>query len=65
MEVQHRAEVDVREHVPGDDEERLVELAHSVADRTRRPEGRLLAGVGDAGPKLGPIAEIVLDGMAW
>jgi hypothetical protein len=39
MEIQQRAEVDIREHVPGNDEERLVELAHGVADRARRPQG--------------------------
>ena len=58
-----RAQVDIREHVAGNDQERLVQLLHGVADRTGRPQRRILTGVDDPGAELGTVAEVVLYGV--
>ena len=55
------AEVDVGERVAGDHEERLVELVHRVADRTRGAERRLLGRVPHAHAELRAVAEVVAD----
>ena len=61
--VDDRAEVDVGEHVAGDDEEALVELVHGVAHRAGRAERRLLGGVDHPHAELGAVAEVGADGV--
>ena len=56
-----RAEVDVGEHVAGDDEERLVELVGRVAHRARRAERRVLGGVPHAHAEVRAVTEVRAD----
>ncbi len=63
VEVEHGAQVDVGQHVAGDDQEPLVELVLGVADRSGRPERCRLGGVDHADPELAPVAEVGADGV--
>ena len=54
-------EVDVGQDVAGDDHEGVVELGGGVADRSRRPQRRLLGGVAHLHAELGAVAEVVAD----
>jgi hypothetical protein len=57
----NRAEIDVGEHVAGDHEERLVELGHRVAHRTRGSERCLFGCVTHPDPELGTVTEVGAD----
>jgi hypothetical protein len=59
VEAHDGAEIDVGEHVAGDDEEAVVELVAGVADRPRGPQGRLLGRIDHAHAELGAVAEVV------
>src|SRR4029453_9103379 len=61
MERDQLAQVDVTERVPGDDEERLVELARRVAHGAGSAERRLLDGVADLHPDRLAGAEVAAD----
>jgi hypothetical protein len=54
-------EVDVGQHVAGDDDEGVVELGGGVADGAGRPEGCLLGGVAHRHTELGAVPEVVAD----
>ena len=54
-------EVDVGDDVARDHEERLVELVHRVAHRTRGAERRVLGRVPHPHAELGAVAEVVAD----
>ena len=56
-------EVDVGDHVAGDDEEALVEVLHGVAHRAGGAERHRLVGVDDLDAELGAVAEVGLDGV--
>ena len=55
------AEVDVAQGVPGDDEERLVELVRSELHRAGRSERRLFDGVSDLQAERLAVAEVAAD----
>ena len=59
--VDDRAEVDVGQHVAGDDEEAFVELGARVADRTGGAERRVFRRVPHADTELGAVAEVGAD----
>ena len=61
VEADERAEVDVAERVPGDDEERLVERALGELHRAGRAHRRLLDGVADRDALALPRAEVAAD----
>ena len=61
VEREHLVEVDVGEHVAGDDEERLVEQVAGVADAAGRAERHRLVGVGHRDAELAAVAEVGLD----
>ena len=63
VEVDHLGEVDVGEHVAGDDQEPLVELVAGVAHRAGGPERRRLGGVDHADAELGAVPEVGADGV--
>ena len=56
-----RAEVDVGEHVAGDDEEAFLQFVHGVADAARRTQRGLLGGVDHAHPELAAVPEVGAD----
>ena len=61
MELDESRQVDVGEHVAGDDEEAVVELVAGVENRAGRPERRLLGRVDEVHAELGAVAEIGAD----
>ena len=61
VEVDDLLQVDVRERVTGDDDERLVEPVAREPNRARRPERRLLDGVLDVDAERVPVAEVAAD----
>ena len=58
VELDDGRQVDVGDHVAGDDEEPLLQLVLGVAHRSGGAERRLLGGVLDAHAELGPVAEV-------
>ena len=56
-----RGEVDVGEHVTGDDEERVDELVDGVAHRTGGAERRVLGRVAHGDAEVGAVTEVVAD----
>ena len=63
VEGHHLGQVDVGEHVAGDDQEPLVELVPGVAHRAGRAERGGLGGVDHADAELGAVAEVGPDGV--
>ncbi len=61
MEAHERAEVDVAERVPGDDEEGLVERVLRKLDRSGRAHRGLLDGIADRDAMALPRAEVAAD----
>ena len=63
VEGNHLAQVDVGEHVPGDDQEGLTELVTGVAHRSSRAQRGRLGRVDHPDPELGAVPEIGPDGV--
>ena len=55
VEIDDGAQVDIRKHIARNDQERLVQCLHGVADRTRRAERWLFTGVDDPAPNSAPL----------
>ena len=63
VEVDHLGQVDVGEHVSGDDQEPLVELVAGVPDRAGGAQGGGLGGVDHADAELRSVPEVGADGI--
>ena len=61
VELDQLGQVEVGEHVAGDDQEPLGQLVHRVANRAGGAEWGVLGGVDHADPELGAVAEPVAD----
>jgi hypothetical protein len=63
VELDHRREVDVGQHVAGDDQEPFGQLVAGVTHRAGGAQRRLLGGVDHAHAELGTVAEVAADGV--